>query len=53
MKKYSTIALCLLLGMGLTVTERCEGQTVEIFPPELKQVPISNLGLGRYWQQMR
>ena len=53
MKKYSTIALCLLLGMGLTVTERCEGQTVEIFPPELKQVPISNLGLGRYWQQLR
>lgn len=53
MKKYPIIALCLLLGMGLTVAERCEGQTVEIFPPELSRVPISSLGSGRYWQQLR
>jgi len=53
MKKYPIIALCLLFGMGLTVAERCEGQTVEIFPPELNRVPISTLGSGRYWQQLR
>jgi hypothetical protein len=53
MKKYPIIALCLFLGIGLTMAEKCEGQAVEIFPPELNRVPISALGSGRYWQQLR
>lgn len=53
MKNEARSGLFLLAALGLFLAAPCGGQSIEIYPPELKWVPVAGVGTGYYWQQLR